>query len=64
MPPPVAGQTPGPVGSFPKAGCEHDMKKILSKAKPILITMGLAIVAVYLWNNQIEPRLTKGKFQA
>jgi len=36
----------------------------LKKFKPVLITALIAVVAVYAWNNWIEPRITKGKFQA
>jgi len=36
----------------------------LKKFKPVLITAAIAIVAVYVWNTYLEPRLTKGKFQA
>lgn len=40
------------------------MKSIFTKAKPFLITAGVAIAAVYIWNTYISPRFADGKYSA
>lgn len=34
------------------------MKSLFSKAKPFLVTAGVAILAVYAWNNWLAPMIS------
>ena len=40
------------------------MKSTFNKAKPFLITAGIAILAVYLWNTYAAPKFADGKYAA